>query len=185
MFAQNQERVYQQMDGIRNINNKKPNAKESKQFWSNIWDNDKEHERNTEWLRELRAKKGNMKQNDINITTEMIKEQVKKISNWKSPGSERVQGSWLKTLTTLHERITLGKTIVCQKEPSNGNAVDNYIPISSFSLMWMLMPGTIAESIDNILDLNDKLLVEKKGCRKIVEGPKINYYKYKSGNGID
>ena len=32
MFVQNQKRVYQQMDGIRNINNEKPNAEESKQF---------------------------------------------------------------------------------------------------------------------------------------------------------
>ena len=46
-----------------------------------------------------------MKQNDINITIEMIKEQVKKIPNWKSPGPDRVQGYWLKKLTTLHERI--------------------------------------------------------------------------------
>ena len=29
--------------------------------------------KNSEWLRELRAEKDNMKQNDINITTEMIK----------------------------------------------------------------------------------------------------------------
>ena len=45
------------MDGIRNINNERPDAKESKQFWSNIWDNEKEHERSAEWLRELRAEK--------------------------------------------------------------------------------------------------------------------------------
>ena len=44
MFAQNQKRVYQQMDGIRNINNEKRNAEERKLFWSNIWDNEKEHE---------------------------------------------------------------------------------------------------------------------------------------------
>ena len=48
MFVQNQKRVYQQKDGIRNINNE-----ESKPFWSNIWDNEKEYERNAEWLREL------------------------------------------------------------------------------------------------------------------------------------
>ena len=29
MFVQNQERVYQQMDGMRNINNEKSNAEES------------------------------------------------------------------------------------------------------------------------------------------------------------
>ena len=46
-----------------------------------------------------------MKQNDINITTEMIKEQVRKILNWKSPGPDGVQGYWLKKLTALHERI--------------------------------------------------------------------------------
>ena len=89
------------MDGIRNINNEKPNAEESKQFWSNIWDNEKERERNTEWLRELRAEKGHMKQNDINITTEMMKEQVKKILNWKSPVPDGVQGYWLKKVTAL------------------------------------------------------------------------------------
>ena len=52
----------------------------------------KKHEGNAEWLRELRAKKDNMKQSDINITTEMIKEQVKKIPTWKSPGPDGVQG---------------------------------------------------------------------------------------------
>ena len=76
-----------------------------------------------------------MKHNDINITTEMIKEQVKKIPNWKSPGPDGVQGYWLKKLTALHERIakqmdniisnkgdiqkrmTLGKMVLCQKRP--------------------------------------------------------------------
>ena len=42
----------------------KSSAEESKQFWSNIWDNEKEHGRNAEWLKELRAEKNNMKQND-------------------------------------------------------------------------------------------------------------------------
>ena len=37
MFAQNQTKVYQQMDGIRNnINNEKPYAVESKIFWRNM-----------------------------------------------------------------------------------------------------------------------------------------------------
>ena len=121
------------MDSIRNINNEKSNAEESQQFWSTIRENEIEHERNAEWLRELRAEKDNTQQGDINITTEVIKEQVKKIPNQKSPGSDRVQGYWLKKLTTLHERIakqmdniisnregipkwmTLDKTFLCQK----------------------------------------------------------------------
>ena len=39
MFVQNQKRAYQQMDGVRNINNEKPIAEDSRQFWSNRWDN--------------------------------------------------------------------------------------------------------------------------------------------------
>ena len=64
------------MDGVRNINNGKLNVEASKQFWSNIWDNEEELETNAEWLQELRGENDNMKQTDINITTEMIKEQV-------------------------------------------------------------------------------------------------------------
>ena len=65
------------MDCLRNINNKKPDSEDSKQFWSDIWANEKEHERHAEWLRELRAEKHNIKQSDINIT-EMITKQIKK-----------------------------------------------------------------------------------------------------------
>ena len=83
----------------------------------------------------------------------MIKDLVKKIPNWKSPGPDGVQGDWLKKLTALHEHIakqidniisstedipkwmTLGKTALCQKDPSKGNAVDNYRPVSCLPLM--------------------------------------------------
>ena len=68
------------MDWLRNINNKKPDSEDSKQFWSDIWANEKEHERHAEWLRELRAEKHNIKQSDINIT-EMITKQIKKKKN--------------------------------------------------------------------------------------------------------
>ena len=93
------------MDGIRNINNEKPNAQASKQFWSNIWDNKKKYERNAQWINKSRAEKDNMKQNDINIT-EMIKEQVKKITIRKSSGPDGVKGYWMKKLIALLERTT-------------------------------------------------------------------------------
>ena len=38
--------------------------------------------------------------------------------------------------------------------------------------MWKLMTGTIAESIYNFLDVNDKLPVEQKGCKKKSRGTK-------------
>ena len=68
--------------------------------------------------------------------------------------------------------MTVGKTVLCQKDPSKGNAVDNYRAISCLPLMWKLMTGTIAESIYSFLDVNDKRSVEQKGCRKKSRGAK-------------
>ena len=65
--------------------------------------------------------------------------------------------------------MTIGKTVLCQKDPSKENAVDNYTPISCLPLMWKLMTGTI-ESIYNFLDVNDKLPVQQKGCQKKSRG---------------
>ena len=45
-------------------------------------------------------------------------------------------------------------------------------PISCLPLMWKLMTGTIAGSIYNFLDMNNKLPVEQKGCRKKSRGTK-------------
>ena len=68
--------------------------------------------------------------------------------------------------------MTLGKTVLCQKDPTKGNDVDNYRPVSCHPLMWKLVTGTIAESIYNFLDVNDKLPVEQKGCKKKSRGTK-------------
>ena len=68
--------------------------------------------------------------------------------------------------------MTLGQTVFCQRDPSKGNAVDNYRAISCLPLMWKLMTRTIAESISNFLDVNDKLPVKQKGCKKKSRGTK-------------
>ena len=41
----------------------------------------------------------------------------------------------------------ISKEALCLKDPSKGNAVDNYRPILCLPLMWKLMAGTIAESV--------------------------------------
>ena len=40
--------------------------------------------------------------------------------------------------------MTLGKMVLCQKDPSKGNAVDNYRPMLFLPSVWKLMTGTIA-----------------------------------------
>ena len=62
--------------------------------------------------------------------------------------------------------MTEGQTVLCQKDPSKENAVDNYRPISCLPFMWKLITGTTNEIINNFIDVNDKLPVQQKGCGK-------------------
>ena len=72
--------------------------------------------------------------------------------------------------------MALGKTALCQKDPSTGSAIDNYRPISCLPLIWKLVSDTIAEGIYNFLNINDKLPESnKKYVEKKVEGVKFNY----------
>ena len=70
----------------------------------------------------------------------------------------------------LPEWLAFGRTILCLKDPSKGNAVDNFRPISCLPLMWKLMTGVIAEVMYEYLE---EILPEKqKGRRRRSRGTK-------------
>ena len=48
---------------------------------------------------------GKNKQAQIKILQEKLKKILKKIRNWKAPGTDRVQGFWLKNSTSLHKNL--------------------------------------------------------------------------------
>ena len=99
-----------------------------------------------------------------------------KVPDWKSQGPDglktlnehiaKLMENIISNRKGIPKWITLGKMVICQKDPSKGNAVDNYRPILCLPLMWKLMTGTIAERIYNFLDVNDKLPVDKKDVGK-------------------
>jgi len=45
------------------------------------------------------------KQTNITLTSSDIMSHAKKISNWKAPGPDHVQGFWFKNLTSIHSRL--------------------------------------------------------------------------------
>ena len=115
-----------------------------------------EHNTQAEWLKEIKEEMNglNQKQGDIEIAEGMVKEQ--KIPKWKAPGPDGVQGFWIKNLNGLHKRIaeqlngiirtgvvptwmTTGRTFLCVKDISKGNAADNYRPMSCLPLMWKVL----------------------------------------------
>ena len=55
--------------------------------------------------------------------------------------------------------MTHGPTVVCQKDPGKGNALENYRPITCLTLMWKLLTGVKAEEMHIILN-------KRNSCQK-------------------
>ena len=123
------------------------------------------------------------KQENIDITTRSLKKILGRMSNWKKPGPDLVQGFWFKNFSSLHKRVRLqlkecldsgfapswltrGRTSLLQKDKSKGIVASNYRPITCLPLMWKLLIGVIADQIYVHLDQEKLLPEEQKGCRK-------------------
>ena len=156
-----QKRIYTEFNGGRERSIVVPNIEESKNFWGNIWSVRKEHKQEAEWLKDLKAdlEKEHHYQERVIISAERVRNQRKKMPNRKAPELDSVQGYWIKDLTNLHQRIasqmnsilmgeknlpewmTHGRTVLCQKDPTKGNAAESYRPIPCLPLMWKLLTG--------------------------------------------
>ena len=171
------------------------NEEEGTKFRGNIWGVRKEHNREEEWLKDLKRKSVNDKrsQERVSISVEKIRKQCRKILNWKAPGRDGVQGYWIKNLSSLHERVssqmnktlmgkddlpewmTHGRTVLCQKDSQKGNTADNYRPITCFPLMWKLLTGVIAVEMYNYHEREKFFRKNKKDAKEEVVEQRINY----------
>ena len=150
----------------------------------------KDHNKQAEWLKEIKECVTYPSQDDLQITKEKVEMQCRKMPNWKAPGLDGVQGFWIKYLTSCYQKIadqmekilndedelpewmTSGRTVLCVKDTTKGNSADNFRPITCLPLMWKLMTGIIAESIYGFLEGNMVLPNEQKGCRRKSRGTK-------------
>ena len=184
LFENNQRQFYRELDEEEErCDDDQPVAEESKQFWGNIWSQSADHKKDAKWLQDLRSEVNVKKQEKIDITTGSLKKILGRMPNWKSPGPDLVQVFWLKSFSSLHERVRLqlkecldsgfvpswltrGRTSLLQKDKSKGNVASNYRPITCLPLMWKLLTGVIADQIYAHLDQEKLLPEELKGCRK-------------------
>ena len=65
-------------------------AKESKEFWENIWGQFADNKKDAKWLQDLQSQVNVKKQEKIDITTGSLKKLHTRMPNWKSPGPDLV-----------------------------------------------------------------------------------------------
>ena len=104
------------------------------------------------------------KHEDIGTSVENVKTAIRKMANWKAPGSHCVQKYWFKRFSTLHSTLTehlqscvvvsnvstwmtKGKTTLIQNDPGKENANNNYRPIALLPVMWKLLASVLAEKV--------------------------------------
>ena len=191
LFRNNQKQLFQELNGDTDgKTGEVPDAAESKKFWEGIWSVEKRHDDGASWLGDVREQMRDVKQmDDIVVETEGVQRVIRKMSNWKAPGPDMVRGFWFKKLTSLHSVLTdalkecvqrgevpgwmvKGRTVLIQKDPTQGRAASNYRPIACLPLMWKLLTGIFADKIYDHLHENSLLPDEQKGCRKRSRGTK-------------
>ena len=189
LFKNNQRKLYSELKGA-STEQDAPDPGSSIAFWSNIWSIEVEHEKNTEWINKTKQRHNNITRDaDFQVNLEILKKQIKKVPNWKAPGPDQAQGYYLKNFTNLHRRIadqlqnwvrigqvpewlTLGRTVLIQKDKGKGNISSNYRPITCLPLMWKLLTGMMNEKIHDHLDANNLIPKEQKGGRRKCKGTK-------------
>ena len=109
-------------NGIRS--NDVPNAEKYTKFWIDVR---KEHNRETEWLNDLKRETVNDEcpQERVSISVEKIRKQCRKIPNWKAPGRDGVQGYQIKDLSSLQQCVSSQMKRIL-KDLQKGNTADNY-----------------------------------------------------------
>ena len=194
LFGNNQGQFYRELDREEErCDDDQSVTEESKQFWRNIWNQSADQKKDGKWWQNLESEVNVKKQEKIDITTGILKRILGRMPNWKSPDSDLVQGFWLKTFSSLHERVRLqlkkcldsgfvpswlarGKTSLLRKDKSKDNVASNYIPITGLSLMWKLLTGVIPNQIYAHFDQEKLLPEEQNGCRKGSRGTNDLFY---------
>ena len=189
-FRNDMKRFFKEINGQLEENSESPDPTEATQFWSDIWSKPCSHNKEAEWLENIKDKVKNIQpMQDRQITIQDVKGGIRKMSNWKSAGPDLVQGFWFKQMTNIHQEIALhlqecvnqgnvpswmvkGRTVLIQKDKAKGRVASNYRPIACLPLMWKLLTGIFAEGLYQHLENTHSLPDEQKGCRKESRGTK-------------
>ena len=92
-----------------------PQPEEVVDFWSNIWEKEKSHNKDSAWIKGQEDLQKDLKaQSWKSINVEETTSAINKSSNWKSPGKDKVSNLWLKHLVSLHEDLAKAYTKVME-----------------------------------------------------------------------
>jgi hypothetical protein len=156
-----------------------PKIEDATKFWTAIWGQPQEHNRDANWLHNEQERVRNISNMEqTRVTEEDVQEAIEHTSNWKAPGTDLIQNSWFKKLTVIHktfatcinkllqhpedtpEFLTKGNTYLIPKDNNTLNP-SKYRPITCLVSLYKLITAIIIK-IYKHLHANSILTEEKK-----------------------
>lgn len=193
IFNSSQRAFYKSLNTPTNRANSEttPDAQSMKTFWKNIWSNTTQHNANATWIKDEKKHTSKVPVMLIDrIDLKDVQDAIKRTSNWKSPGCDKIQNFWIKKLTSTHEHfadaftnilkhpaetpdfLTQGITYLLPKTETESPNPANYRPITCLSTTYKLLTSILSTKIYKHLEANSLIAEEQKGCRKGSQGCK-------------
>ena len=169
MFKRNEKRFYQNIMSSQVVQNDVPlNIQNATSFWASIWKrNPTPNEGN--WIEEEEKRYQEvLEMNTFQISLPQLKEVLKKLHNWKSPGLDQIQNFWLKKLSSVHEKLhellyeaidcpdkfpsdlIIGTTYLLPKGSGFNGSASNSRPITCLSTIYKIVTACLNQIIMSI-----------------------------------
>ena len=168
-----------------------PSESGIEQYWGDILETEVCHNKSAFWLR--RQIDGEMSQPAEQqwqpISDNEVTMCLRRMGNWKSPGSDQVYGFWVKRIICLHSDLTRNYNLLVQDPDSvpdwlsqgiitpipKNNDTDqakNYRPITCHSVFYKTLTSVIKQRIEGHLSQGNLMASEQKGCQQGFFGAK-------------
>lgn len=186
LFRENPKQLYRELSQSDIKVERTPDPVEVMAFWSNIYENQKPHNKEADWLRQQKEEAQNQEKMEwVELEVKDIEGKLSPAANWKAPGPDRIPNFWLKRLTATHHQLTRnineiindpektpdwmleGYTTLLPKHKDTW-IVNNYRPITCLSTTYKLITGLISDQIKQHTEIAD----EQKGGKKYSYGTK-------------
>lgn len=188
-FATNEKIFYRkiqkpQVDTSINNDNDTPKKEDLETFWSNIWENQIQHNEKATWIGEEETKWRTIEEMEFaEITGSDITNITARLHNWKSPGIDKIHNFWYKKLNSLHGTIarnltniilgkqnvpnflTMGITYMLPKT-KHTSLPSQYRPITCLPTIYKILTSAIAIKINTHIVKHNIIAEEQKGCRR-------------------
>src|SRR5678815_2932736 len=109
MYQTDKGKFYRELRGENIKVDKPPERDRLDAFWRSIYEDQRTHNEEAEWLETTRRNPQIEEINEMEfepLTEREVMEKIRRTSNWKTPGPDMVQNIWLKKITVLREPLT-------------------------------------------------------------------------------